>query len=94
MSVQITGNASPKEAQAYVDYLENKYSRKLASLDVNLDGDYADLNYTFSNVPFERIRRITGYLVGTMDMWNDAKTAEEKDRVKHSLSSSDAMERI
>ena len=32
---------------------------------------------------FERIRRITGYLVGTMDMWNDAKTAEEKDRVKH-----------
>ncbi len=34
---------------------------------------------------FERIRRITGYLVGTMDNWNDAKTAEEKDRVKHSL---------
>ena len=32
---------------------------------------------------FERIRRITGYLVGTMDRWNDAKTAEEKDRVKH-----------
>lgn len=36
---------------------------------------------------FERIRRITGYLVGTMDNWNDAKTAEEKDRVKHSLES-------
>ena len=34
-------------------------------------------------IGFERIRRITGYLVGTMDMWNDAKTAEEKDRVKH-----------
>lgn len=32
---------------------------------------------------FERIRRITGYLVGTMDRWNNAKTAEEKDRVKH-----------
>lgn len=32
---------------------------------------------------FERIRRITGYLVGTMDMWNDAKKAEERDRVKH-----------
>ncbi len=38
-----------------------------------------------SDVGFERIRRITGYLVGTMDHWNDAKTAEEKDRVKHSL---------
>ncbi len=38
-----------------------------------------------SDIGFERIRRITGYLVGTMDKWNDAKTAEEKDRVKHSL---------
>ena len=36
-------------------------------------------------VPFQRIRRITGYLVGTMEKWNDAKKAEERDRVKHSL---------
>lgn len=36
-------------------------------------------------VKFERIRRITGYLVGTMDRWNDAKTAEETERVKHNL---------
>ncbi len=36
-------------------------------------------------VGFERIRRITGYLVGTMDRWNDAKTAEETERVKHNL---------
>ena len=35
-------------------------------------------------VRFERIRRITGYLVGTLDRWNDAKKAEERDRVKHS----------
>lgn len=38
------------------------------------------------NVGFERIRRITGYLVGTMDKWNDAKKAEEQERVKHGLS--------
>lgn len=38
-----------------------------------------------NGVAFERIRRITGYLVGTMDRWNDAKTAEEADRVKHSV---------
>ncbi len=38
-------------------------------------------------VQFERIRRITGYLVGTMDKWNDAKKAEERDRVKHSVAS-------
>ena len=36
-------------------------------------------------VGFERIRRITGYLVGTMDKWNDAKRAEERDRVKHGM---------
>ena len=34
-------------------------------------------------VKFERIRRITGYLVGTLDRWNNAKKAEERDRVKH-----------
>ena len=34
-------------------------------------------------VPFERIRRITGYLVGTTDRFNNAKHAEERDRVKH-----------
>ena len=36
-------------------------------------------------VPFERIRRITGYLVGTLDRFNNAKRAEERDRVKHGL---------
>ena len=54
-------------------------------LTITVDGDYVDLNYTLVPVPFERIRRITGYLVGTMDRWNDAKKAEERDRVKHSL---------
>lgn len=34
-------------------------------------------------VKFERIRRITGYLVGTLDRFNDAKYAEVRDRVKH-----------
>ena len=34
---------------------------------------------------FERIRRITGYLTSTLDKWNDAKKAEERDRVKHGL---------
>ena len=36
-------------------------------------------------VDFERIRRITGYLVGTLDRFNDAKRAEVEDRVKHGL---------
>ena len=36
-----------------------------------------------NGVRFERIRRITGYLVGTLERWNTAKQAEERDRVKH-----------
>ena len=43
-------------------------------------------------VGFERIRRITGYLVGTLDRFNNAKRAEERHRVKHSVTS--PMERI
>ncbi|MBQ9029157.1 hypothetical protein IJ114_00030 [Candidatus Saccharibacteria bacterium] len=41
----------------------------------------------FDNDKFERLRRITGYLVGTLDRWNDGKKAEEKARVKHSVNS-------
>ena len=43
------------------------------------------VNGVGEGVKFERIRRITGYLVGTMDRWNNAKAAEERDRVQHEL---------
>ena len=43
-------------------------------------------------VEFERIRRITGYLVGTVKRFNNAKRAEERDRVKHSLEKLDCKE--
>ena len=42
-------------------------------------------------VGFERIRRITGYLVGTLDRFNNGKRAEEHDRVKHSVPSCCSM---
>lgn len=41
------------------------------------------MNSIGKGVPFERIRRITGYLVGTLDRFNNGKAAEERDRVKH-----------
>ena len=50
---------------------------------VTVDGDYLEVDYHI--MPFERIRRITGYLVGTVDRWNNAKRAELKDRVKHGM---------
>ncbi len=42
-------------------------------------------NMVGENMGFDRIRRITGYLVGTTERFNNAKRAEEKDRVKHGI---------
>ena len=50
-----------------------------------MDGEFVGLTYHYSSQPFQRIRRITGYLVGTLDRFNDAKRAEERDRVKHAM---------
>ena len=49
---------------------------------------------TDGKIPFERIRRITGYLVGTLDRFNNAKKAEVHDRVKHDVGTSADMEQI
>lgn len=86
MEVRVNGTISEEEAQAYVKYaIETHPDREIAALDITLDGDYVDLAYHFTEQPrpFQRIRRITGYLVGDMSHWNNAKRAEEGDRVKH-----------
>ncbi len=88
----IGGTLSQQEQDAYVKYIMDKHSdKKLTGIDITLDGDYADLKYYYEPRKFERIRRITGYLVGTLDHWNNGKRAEEADRVKHDVS---AIERI
>lgn len=79
------GTISDNERQAYLDRGVEKYGDALHSIDINLDGDYVDIGYHYSDRPFQRIRRITGYLVGTLDRFNNAKRAEEHDRVKHSV---------
>ena len=79
------GEISELEQKEYVKYLENKFHKTLDSLEITMDGDYVDLQYSFIPVNFERIRRITGYLVGTVERFNDAKRAEERDRVKHGV---------
>ena len=48
---------------------------------------YFDAHDQYFGSKFERLRRITGYLVGTLDRWNDGKKAEEAARVKHSVNS-------
>lgn len=88
MKINVTGeHISEEEKAEYVKYVQEKFpDKKIATLNLNINGDFVDLDYTFENdVPFERIRRITGYLVGTLDRFNDGKRAEERDRVKHDV---------
>ena len=87
MKVNVVGDAlSQEEINAYIDYGKKKYSdREITGMTVKVDGDDVDLQYNFADVPFDRIRRITGYLVGTLDRFNNGKRAEEHDRVKHSV---------
>ncbi len=73
------------EKKAYVDYVTKKHGRAPSSLNIAVDGDEVELDYAFEDTSFQRIRRITGYLVGTLDRFNNGKRAEEKDRVKHSV---------
>ena len=73
-----------KEKQGYIDYVKGKNPKKIIKyIKVTLDGDFANLEYEVEEEPFDRIRRITGYLVGDTRYWNNAKKAEERDRVKH-----------
>lgn len=84
--VNVTNGELPaEEAAHYVARGREKYGDALRGIDIRVDGDFVELSYDIGRVPFQRIRRITGYLVGTMERWNDSKTAEEGDRVKHSL---------
>ena len=77
-----------------VDKYENMHVSLLVEIGVKLieekkDAETAEKYFAdhsqYFGEKFERLRRITGYLVGTLDRWNDGKKAEEKARVKHSV---------
>lgn len=80
------GRLDEKEMNAYVKRAGEIYpDREIERMEISLNGEYVDLDYYFKTEPFDRIRRITGYLVGTTKRFNNAKRAEERDRVKHGL---------
>ncbi len=86
MTVNVTnGEMKPNEIMAYVSHIKsNNPGMEIEKLDLKIcDDGYVDANYVLNAVPFDRIRRITGYLVGTVDRFNNAKRAEVNDRVKH-----------
>ncbi len=78
---------SDQEIEAYLKRAYEKFPHgHLESLTLDIDGDEVGIHYGLAPQQFDRIRRITGYLVGTLDRFNDAKRAEEADRVKHGIS--------
>lgn len=83
VQVTWTANIPDSEVMEYIKYVDAKSKQQLKKLSIILDGDEVELSYEFEAVKFDRIRRITGYLTGTMDTWNNAKTSELTDRVTH-----------
>ena len=76
----------PEEiVQAAIAMMEQEDGRRVVEISIRRTGNPDEYGITpvFEKVPFQRIRRITGYLVGTLDRFNNAKRAEVEDRVKH-----------
>lgn len=76
----------PEEiVQAAIQMMEQEEGRKVVEISIRRTGNPDEFGITpvFERVPFQRIRRITGYLVGDLGRFNDAKRAEVMDRVKH-----------
>jgi len=79
------GNITEEEKKAYIAWATEKYGVEPVSIDIEFDGEFANVHTNLGKKPFERIRRITGYLVGTLDRFNNAKRTEESERVKHQI---------
>ena len=79
------GELDSREIGYYAQHIrQNNPGMEIDTMTLTLcDDGYVDADYTLCPIPFERIRRITGYLVGTIDRFNNGKRAEERDRVKH-----------
>ena len=77
---------SQDEIRRYIDEIDEQKRKYLRTLTiVRCKDGKIQLDYETAPPKFERIRRITGYLVGTIDRWNNAKRAEERERIKHGV---------
>ena len=75
-----------EEIAAYKKYIREKYPDDIIDeIILEFEGEDVKIETHKHSIPFNRIRRITGYLVGTLDRFNNGKRAEEKDRVKHGV---------
>lgn len=88
--ITIEFNVSNMTEDIAKDYIKYAKEHKSESSDISkiivfIKGDEADITieYIQDKPKIERIRRITGYLTTAVDSWNNAKRAEESERVKH-----------
>jgi len=79
--IRVIGGLLSKEEEKAVIEVVDKYT-DVDYAEAIISGDYIDIK-TYRKAPFKRIRRITGYLVGDLSRFNDAKLSEVKDRLKH-----------
>ena len=87
MKIEVIGQQIPQqEIDAYVARAKEIYPDKIINkMTITPDGEFVDLKYEFADIPFDRVRRITGYLVGSLDRFNNGKRAEVEDRVTHGV---------
>ena len=86
VTVDGLSDVSEQEILGYIDYVNEQTRDRVGKLHISAaDDGCVTLDYALMPQKFERIRRITGYLVGDMSHWNDGKRAEEADRVKHDV---------
>jgi len=81
LRIQVQGGLlNEKEEEAVLKVID-KYT-DIDFVEVIIAGDFIDIK-TYRKAPFKRIRRITGYLVGDLSRFNDAKLSEVNERLKH-----------
>ena len=87
MTIRNPDNIPEEIVRAAIDMMEQEEGRRVVELSIRRteNPDEYGITPVFEKVPFQRIRRITGYLVGDINRFNNAKRAEVLDRVSHNI---------
>lgn len=85
MTIHNPDNIPGEIVRAAIQMMEQEEGRRVVELSIRRTDNPDEYGITpvFEKTPFQRIRRITGYLVGDLGRFNDAKRAEVEGRVKH-----------
>lgn len=85
MIIHNPDNIPEEIVRVAIAMMEQEEGRRVVEISIRRTDNPDEYGITpvFEKVPFQRIRRITGYLVGDLGRFNDAKRAEVEDRVKH-----------